>query len=119
MPRPRKCRKVCQLPRHQCFYPLTGSENENPVILSVDEYETIRLIDKEGFSQEECGSYMRIARATVQQIYTNARKKLAVALVDGHPIRIEGGDYQLCNGEEEQCDCGGCHKHRCLLQTQN
>ena len=83
------------------------------VILTVDEYETIRLIDKEGFSQEQCGEYMRIARTTVQQIYTSARKKLADALVDGLPIRIEGGDYQLCTGEEEYCGCGGCWKHRC------
>ena len=113
MPRPRKCRKVCQMPSHQGFYPLGGAENKTPIILSVDEYETIRLIDKEGFSQEECGFYMQIARATVQQIYTSARKKLAEALVDGRSIRIEGGDYQLCDGKEEQCSCGGCHKHRC------
>ena len=113
MPRPRKCRKVCQLPSSQGFYPLGSTDETLPIILSVDEYETIRLIDKEGFSQEECGSYMQIARATVQQIYTAARKKLADALVDGRPLRIEGGDYQLCDGKETSCSCGGCHKHRC------
>lgn len=81
--------------------------------MAVDEYETLRLIDKEGFSQEECGKYMRIARTTVQQIYNNARKKVAIALVDGRPLKIEGGDYRLCDGAEQQCGCGGCEKHRC------
>lgn len=80
--------------------------------MNVDEYETIRLIDREGFSQEECGSYMHIARTTVQQIYAAARKKLADALVDGKPLQISGGNYRLCEGTESYCGCGGCRRHR-------
>ena len=55
---------------------------------------------------------MRVARTTVQQIYTEARKKIALALVDGLPLRIEGGSYRLCDGKEAFCGCGGCRKHR-------
>ena len=111
MPRPKKCRKVCHLPHISEFRP-RGSRSSEYIALTVDEYETIRLIDKEGFSQEECGAYMRIARTTVQQIYTSARNKLAVMLVDGVPLKIEGGDYELCDGKEHQCGCGGCRRHR-------
>ncbi len=113
MPRPTKCRKVCCLPRNSGFQPEcrgVGAE----IVLTVDEYETIRLIDREGFSQEECGAYMTIARTTVQQIYTAARKKIADALVEGLPLRIEGGNYQLCDGGESQCGCGGCRRHRLI-----
>lgn len=113
MPRPRKCRKVCCLPKYDEFRPVNVAVNQTePVILTVDEYETVRLIDNEGFSQEECGEYMRIARTTVQQIYTEARKKIAAALVNGQPLVIKGGDYRLCDGNEVYCGCGGCHRHR-------
>lgn len=71
-----------------------------------------RLIDKEGFSQEQCGEQMNIARTTVQQIYAAARKKLADILVDGLPLRIEGGDYSLCNGNADKCSCIGCYKQQ-------
>mgnify|MGYP003371526467 CR=1 FL=1 len=113
MPRPRKCRKVCQMPGIREFRPVGETSCEDAVVLTVDEYEAIRLIDRQGFSQEECSSYMQVARTTVQLIYNAARKKLADALVEGLPLRIEGGDYRLCDGNEEYCGCGGCRKHRC------
>jgi len=89
-----------------------GEESLEPVVLTVDEYEAIRLIDQEGFSQEQCGEYMRIARTTVQFIYASARKKLADMLVDGRRLCIAGGDYQLCSGEDACCDSGGCFKRK-------
>lgn len=112
MPRPRKCRKVCRLPHTAEFRPVSANRTRSAVVLTVDEYETIRLIDKEGFNQEECGKYMQVARTTVQQIYTSARSKIALAIVDGLAIKIHGGDYQLCDGKENMCGCGGCHRHR-------
>lgn len=54
---------------------------------------------------------MQVARTTVQMIYNSARKKLAEALVNGLPLRIEGGAYQLCDGNEKACGCGGCRRH--------
>lgn len=112
LPRPSKCRKVCCLPETKEFAPVNAIHEKKAVIMAVDEYETIRLIDKQGFSQEECGAYMKIARTTVQQIYTSARKKIADALVEGLPLRIEGGNYKLCDGKEAYCGCGGCRRHR-------
>ena len=119
MPRPRKCRKVCQMPTTKEFRPIGDTPCKSAVILTVDEYEAIRLIDKQGFSQEECSTYMQVARTTVQSIYISARKKLADALVDGLSLRIEGGDYQLCDGSEEFCGCGGCRRHRRGYVQQN
>lgn len=114
MPRPRKWRKVCCLPESNRFGPLnTSIHREHFVTMTIDEYETIRLIDLEGFTQEECASKMNIARTTVQGIYNDARKKLAESLVNGKVLRIEGGDYKLCDGLEESCGGGGCRRYRC------
>ena len=113
MPRPRKQRNVCCLPDVSEFMPVGahGRSREN-VVLAIDEYEAIRLIDLEGLSQEECSDSMNVARTTAQQIYANARKKIARALVEGLPIRIEGGDYRICNGAGNFCGRTGCMRHR-------
>lgn len=113
MPRPRKWRKVCCLPANNQFGPLNAMLNQaHFVIMTVDEYETIRLIDLEGFTQEECAAQMNIARTTVQGIYTDARKKLAESLVNGKVLRIEGGSYELCDGLAKACGRRGCHRKR-------
>ncbi|MEG1743550.1 MAG: DUF134 domain-containing protein [Clostridia bacterium] len=120
MSRPIKCRKVCCLPQHNEFCPLgTVTNLENTVIMTVDEYESIRLIDHEGFTQEKCSEYMKIARTTVQEIYGNARKKLSIALVDAKALKIVGGEYELCDGKENDCQCGGCQKHKKRLNNLN
>lgn len=121
MPRPKKCRKVCCLPKVNEFLPSQESgASPEVIVMTVDEYEAVRLIDNEGFSQEECSEYMKIARTTAQQAYLSARKKIARALVEGLTLRIEGGDYCLCDGREPYCGCGGCRRHRraCMEQMQ-
>jgi len=112
MARPRKWRNVCSLPKNNRFGPLGGvTDIEDHITMTVDEYETIRLIDLEGFTQEECAKQMNVARSTVQGIYVEARRKLAESLVNGKPLLIEGGEYRLCDGDGQ--DCGrGCGRRR-------
>jgi len=113
MPRPRKCRRVCCLPGSAGFGPLSGAPDAGPAVtMTVDEYETIRLIDLQGFTQEECAGRMQVARTTVQGIYDSARKKLADSLVNGKVLLIQGGDYVLCGEHEAHCGCGGCPRRR-------
>ena len=113
MPRPRKWRKVCCLPNTNRSGPLNGCVSPDDVIqMTVDEYETIRLIDLEGMNQEDCASHMNVARTTVQGIYNEARRKLALSLVEGRVLFIEGGDYHLCDGQSNCCRQGGCQKER-------
>ena len=106
MPRPVKRRRVCEPPRNARFGPLDGAPAEN-VVLAVDEYETIRLIDLLGLTQEECAGQMGVARTTVQALYEAARAKLADMLVNGRLLHVEGGPYELCPR------AGGCRGKRC------
>lgn len=96
MPRPRKCRRICALPYNESFGPLSGERDSEEIEMSLDEYETIRLIDLMGRTQEECAEQMGVARTTIQAVYNNARRKLAEALVNGRRLVVRGGDYVVC-----------------------
>ena len=98
MARPKKARIVYSMPSSEGFIPLgfDGATNRPKVILTVDEYETIRLIDLMSMTQEECAKSMNISRPTVTNIYDSARVKLADALINEKVLLIEGGDYDVC-----------------------
>lgn len=123
MARPRKWRKVCCLPENSRFGPLDTTVSQNEfIVMSVDEYETIRLIDLEGLTQEECADQMHIARTTAQRIYSDARKIIAQSLVNGRVLLIEGGDYKLCNTSGNSCGgnkCGRLRFGQGLLEDEN
>ncbi len=111
MPRPRKWKRVCCLPENNVF----GQANHNLatssiVVMKVEEYETIRLIDLEQLTQEESAEKMGVARATVQKLYQDARKKIAEYLIQGAILKIEGGDYKLY--DEQERFRSGCGRHR-------
>ncbi len=111
MPRPMKWRRVCCLPENCQFGPLDQeSEDKTYLNMTIDEYETIRLIDLENFTQEECARQMNIARTTVQGIYNEARKKLAQSLVQGKVLQIQGGEFKLCDGKGNGCG-RGCRRY--------
>ncbi len=89
------------------------------IVMTVDEFEAIRLIDLEGLSQEECAEQMQVARTTAQAIYNSARVKLAECLVKGMELTISGGDYVLSEGKGCGCRaCGYCHKRRCCSENE-
>lgn len=113
MPRPKKCRRVCEIPETTAFGPLNKDlPKDEKICMTVDEFETIRLIDYSDMTQEQCAKQMGIARTTVQGIYISARKKLAKSLVDGNSLFISGGDYMVCDGNHRLCG-KRCHKHLC------
>lgn len=95
MARPRKCRKICCYPDYWSFGPVGEGGQLPPVVMSLDEYEVLRLLDYCGLTQEECARAMEVARTTVTGVYDSARKKMVTMLVEGRALRISGGNISL------------------------
>ena len=112
MPRPSKCRRICTLPRTNQFGPLEFTDDNPKIEMTLDEFETIRLIDYLGYDQEDCAGQMGVARTTIQAVYNRARHKLAETLVTGSVLLIEGGNYMLCSHSGDCCG-KNCGKHAC------
>lgn len=100
MSRPCKCRLVSILPDNYIFTP-TESKNNNFVTLTLDEFETINLLDYQGLDQEECAKRMEISRSSVQAIYMSARKKLSIAIVEARKLIISGGNITTLDQTEK------------------
>jgi hypothetical protein len=96
MPRPRRRRRVRFRPDITFFRPV-GIEKSNlkESILTVDEFEAIRLKDLEGLDQEKSAEKMNISQPTFHRLIRSARKKIADAIVKGKAIKIEGGKYKM------------------------
>lgn len=110
MPRPRRCRRICREPAYESFMPQGISCGEE-VVLTLDEYEVIRLVDLEKLTHEQCAGQMDISRTTVTEIYESAREKLADSLVYGKILRIAGGNYRLCDGSALRYCQKACKKN--------
>ena len=111
MPRPRKQKLICGMPSCNKFGPCGSGCTAEPVDMSLEEYETIRLIDHENMDQTDCADVMGVARSTVQRLYTDARRKLAECLVDGRMLHIGGGDYTICEQRANPEKCACCRRH--------
>ena len=71
MPRPPRCRRICQAPQYETFSPEECPRESEAVTLTLDEYEVIRLVDLEKKTHEQCAAQMDISRTTVTEIYTD------------------------------------------------
>lgn len=70
-----------------------GMQGYETVMLSVDEFEAIRLNDLEKMDQKDAAGEMDVSQPTFSRIIESARAKVADAIVNGKEIRIEGGEY--------------------------
>ena len=79
------------------------------VVMTLDEFEALRLADLEKLYHERAASQMRVSRPTFSRILDGAHAKVADALVHGKAIRIEGGPVRTQTGPRRCCrlhDCG-------------
>jgi hypothetical protein len=90
--RPKKTRWVRCMPGERCFRPRCKSSHKlEGVVLSIDEFEAMRLACLEEMKQRDAAKLMKISRPTFSRIVSSACKKVTDALVNVKAIRIEGG----------------------------
>ncbi len=105
MPRPHKNRCVTGRPVSVVYKPAgIPARQLESVMVGLDEFETIHLLDYKGYDQAQAAETMNVSRPTVTRIYASARKKIALALTEGKAICIEGGPIIQQNP--------GQHRHR-------
>jgi uncharacterized protein len=94
MSRPCKRRRVGCTPNSSYFKPAGIRKIElEESILTVDEFEAVRLKDYLSLDQCVCAERMNISQPTFHRLVLSARKKLADAIVNAKAIKIEGGNY--------------------------
>ena len=89
MPRPFRLRRVGFHPHITHFKPagvrLAGLEE---VVLTIDEFEAIRLKDYEDLDQTAAAKKMNISQPTFARLLDTARKKVAQALTEGRILQV-------------------------------
>ena len=71
MARPIHRRIIQSIPEYSSFH-TDGIPSGEEVILSTDEFEVIRLIDKNQMTQEEAAKEMGVSRSTIAATYQKA-----------------------------------------------
>lgn len=92
MPRPHKPRLIEGTPRATVFKPAgIPARDLEWTIMTLDEFEALRLVDGDGLQQEEVAELMGVSRPTVTRILARGRRKLADMLSRPCALAIEGG----------------------------
>ncbi|ADZ08761.1 UPF0251 protein [Methanobacterium lacus] len=107
MVRPQVFRKISKNPEVRCFKPDGENLEElEPIQISLDEFEAIRLRDYHDIKQVKAASIMEISQPTFHRILSSARKKISKALIEGNPIIIVGDGF-ITDKKRYKCnDCG-------------
>ena len=113
MSRPQCCRWIAGKPIASVFHPAGIPVRElDEIVLTLDEFEAIRLADLEGLYQEQAAERMIVSRPTFGRILTVAHRKVAEALAHGKTLKIEGGTIRVERLRSHGCGCPRCRPAR-------
>ena len=99
MPRPVKCRKVCHFPNILEFLPTDNTEKKTPIVLTVDEYETLAAAGIKLF-----GGVSGDADEAVEAFINET--------LDYNPD-VKCSHHEHSHGEGHTCGEHGCGSHSC------
>jgi predicted DNA-binding protein (UPF0251 family) len=89
MPRNKKHRHCRRLGGRKGFKPIgEPARTLTETVLSLDEFEAMRLCDLEGKSQLDAAASLGVSRGTVQRLLNSGRVKIMDALLHGKVLNI-------------------------------
>ena len=98
MARPRFKKHINSLPKIDYYKPQgIKLSTIDEIIITLDEFETLKLKDYYGNSEIKASELMKISQPTFNRLYNQSKKKLIKALVEGLAIKIKGGNYKMPN----------------------
>lgn len=111
MPRPRK-RRMVATPARAMIYKPAGMplEGLRRVSLLGEELEALRLMDLEDLTQEDAAQRMDVSRSTFQRILAQARRQVALALVEGAALILEDATIERAPGERAPSERAPCER---------
>ncbi|MBE0642013.1 MAG: DUF134 domain-containing protein [Bacteroidales bacterium] len=105
-PRPKRYRKVERPPVIKGFRPFGSRQCFGlEVSLHFEEFESLKLADYDQCTHAQAAEKMGVSRPTFTRIYEEARRKIALAFVEGRPLHIRGGQAEF---SEEWYHCRAC-----------
>ena len=85
-------RWVRQTPNNFYFTDL-GKSKENSIVITVAEFEAMRLKHYVNLNQSDSAEKMGISQPTFSRVLDNAHRKMTLAILEGKSIRVYGGIY--------------------------
>ncbi|MBF0521718.1 MAG: DUF134 domain-containing protein [Candidatus Omnitrophica bacterium] len=93
--RQKKVRYVQEMPKIAQFSPRGKPGRPDEAELLIDQFESIKLHDYQGYDQDQGAQIMGISRPSFGRILRQGHKIVADALVNAKTLRIRIGDVQV------------------------
>jgi len=107
LPKPKKIRIVQSPPAVNYFKPRgIPMSRLTQVALTLDEFEALRLVDRDGLDQAKAAEHLGVSRPTCARILESAHRKVADAITGGMAIVIEGGHFDFLKNRLLCDECG-------------
>ena len=123
-------RRWVNLTPNNIYFPGDSPKTEDSIIITVAEYEAMRLKHYLGLNQKESAERMGVSQPTFSRILESAHQKNTLALIEGKKILIYGGNFETklsfngygcnnCNHEWEDPDASRERKVNCIKCNSN
>jgi predicted DNA-binding protein (UPF0251 family) len=112
MPRPKLFRTIQSTPAIDGFNP-SGAEQMGEVVLSLEEFEAVRLVDFEGLDQSQAADQMGVSRQSFGRVLRSARFIISKALIKGFQLKVTGGCYRVRGHRHAHGQLDGSGRQRC------